>query len=288
MTAALAAWLALGDSASYHPMKYGGEKPLLADGDTVYFVDFSWPRQELLALSAYCNVVVLDHHKTAEADLAGFPNALTALWDDNPNLPMTNFDMTKSGAVLAWEFFHPEEPIPTMMLFVQDRDLWLWKYANTKAFSAYLSTKPMTLEAYRGVHLLLEAGAVDDIISIGNSLLELEAQYIKRLCDKAFLAIIDGYDCMVVNAPILQSECCEELLRRYAGYNFSAAFTREADMTTWSLRSKKDGPFDVSTIAAKFGGGGHSSAAGFKLVEEGNISIHVDYSQERKANVHKD
>jgi oligoribonuclease NrnB/cAMP/cGMP phosphodiesterase (DHH superfamily) len=107
-TAAWVAARALGATELY-PAEYGKEPPYeLARGRQVYVVDFSYPRERLERLRATCkSLVVLDHHKTAEADLRG--------------LDYCTFDMNRSGAVLAWDHFHREEPRPWLVDYVEDR-----------------------------------------------------------------------------------------------------------------------------------------------------------------------
>src|SRR5690606_18083449 len=84
----------------------------------VYILDFSYNKETLLHLSHFVKkIVVLDHHITAKEDLE--------------DLPFAFFDMDKSGAVLAWEYFRPGVPVPKLLLHVQDRDLWKFKLDNT-------------------------------------------------------------------------------------------------------------------------------------------------------------
>jgi nanoRNase/pAp phosphatase (c-di-AMP/oligoRNAs hydrolase) len=67
----------------------------------------------------------------------------------------------------------------------------------------------------------------------------------------------------VVNCAYFFSEACAMLLERYPDAPFSAYYFDRADgLRQWGLRSI--GSFDVSKIAAKFGGGGHRNAAGFQ------------------------
>src|SRR6185369_13948753 len=89
--AALAAWLKFGDEAEYRPASYGDAAPTDEEMHDrhVYVLDFSYPRAELdrmfrMHCSGQFEFCVLDHHKTAQADLAG--------------LPFCTFDMSKSGA----------------------------------------------------------------------------------------------------------------------------------------------------------------------------------------------
>lgn len=56
-------------------------------------------------------VVVMDHHETNRQALAGI---------DTVNVM---FDITKSGCMMAWEFFHPESSIPLLLQYIGERDL---------------------------------------------------------------------------------------------------------------------------------------------------------------------
>jgi len=151
-TAAWAAWEVLGDKAEYIHVQYGSDPPDV-EGRKVAIVDFSYPREQLQEMASKAEaLVVLDHHKTAEAQLHG--------------LDYARFDMDKSGAVLSWEFFHPGKTVPPGVLYVQDRDLWQWEMADSKEFSAgtlrfYHEDEFQTLVALYGSmkHLLSTGGA---------------------------------------------------------------------------------------------------------------------------------
>lgn len=104
----------LSDKLKMHEVQYGQPVPIniaeLTKLDAVYILDFSYSREILESINEKVGVlVVLDHHKTAEAHLLG--------------LPYAHFDMTKSGALLAWEYFFPDEEPPMPCLYVNDRDL---------------------------------------------------------------------------------------------------------------------------------------------------------------------
>ena len=245
--AALAAYLAFGSSATYHPTNYSNPKPAIPDGADVYFVDFSWPRADLEALAARSkSVTVLDHHKTAEADLAGFPGA--------------TFDMSKSGAVMAWEYFRPNEAAPRMFELIQDRDLWRWEFGDeTRRFAAYLQTVESSIPSYHGVL----CGDMMSMLEAGRILLTAQDQNVNRLCGNAYWVEMGGHRFIAANAPILQSEVGNALLGKFPEAPFAAAFAQVDGAQRWSLRGRGD--FDVAEVAAKFGGGGHKSAAGFVL-----------------------
>src|SRR3977135_3523236 len=80
-----AAWVvrrALGVDVEFHPASYGQEPPDVTGRDVI-MVDFSYKRPVLedMAKGAH-SILILDHHKTAVEDLAGFnvPPATYAAW----------------------------------------------------------------------------------------------------------------------------------------------------------------------------------------------------------------
>lgn len=245
--AAWAAWKKCGDDAKYVAVQYGKPMPELPDGADVFIVDFSYPRQELLALKARMNsLVVLDHHKTAQQDLAGLDFAI--------------FDMNKSGAVLAWEYFHPGQPVPKLLEYVQDRDLWQWKLAQSREVSAALQSYRMDFELWEGM-----MSQTLTLADEGEAILRWQQQKIEAAISHAVWMKIGGYRVPVVNATQLMSEICHRLCEAYPDAAFAAYYFDDKDGNRqWGLRSV--GEFDVSAIAKRYGGGGHRNAAGFKTL----------------------
>ncbi len=254
--AAWCAWKHFGDNAKYIPVKYGDPVPDLPQGDTVFILDFSYPRAELELLDKRsAAVVVLDHHKTSQEDLAGLPFAI--------------FDMERSGAGMTWDYFNrregpdmPPVPRPPLIDHIEDRDLWRFALAFTKQISSGLRSHPMEFEVWDSfaydVRPLRDAGR------------HIE-RYIQRLCENlaedAHIETWPEGPVFVVNAPgQLTSELADYLLdaERYQGNQvlFVAAYKDMADRRIWSLRSRGD--FDVGEVAKARGGGGHKNAAGFR------------------------
>jgi nanoRNase/pAp phosphatase (c-di-AMP/oligoRNAs hydrolase) len=71
-----------------------------------------------------------------------------------------------------------------------------------------------------------------------------------------------GHTVPMVNATVLQSEIGERLGKENP---FSVTYFCDGPVKQFSLRS--NGKVDVSAIAKSFGGGGHVSAAGYRVVE---------------------
>lgn len=246
MGAAYAAWTLLGDSLTeYIPVQYGSEPPEMESGSNVYIVDFSYKKDVLDAIRAKSsNLVVLDHHKTAAEDLAGYPNAV--------------FDMTKSGAILAWEYFCPKAGLPKILDHIQDRDLWTWKLDGTKEVMA-------AMELYKKDFRVLRDLDANALLSVGSAKLRFDEVELANSLKKAVIATFPGteYRCAFLNCNNLVSEVGNKLATELpVDFSLSYFIDKTGDVV-FSLRSIGD--FNVSALAKLWGGGGHKNAAGAKI-----------------------
>ena len=260
--AAWAAWLTFGDQADYLPMRYGEPFPADAHGRVIYVLDFSWPYAALQEVFTKgirpLQIEVHDHHKTARDDAQEY-DPLMAMTRNEPALAY-HFDMDKSGAVLAWERFH-QELVPTLLAYVQDRDLWKFSLHKSREVSAWLRSYPCAFDTWNTLSAILDAEPSLVFIE-GGAILRAQQEEVNTMCDHAKWLEIGGYRVPVANATILYSEIGEELCRRFPEALFSAYYMDRADgKRQWGLRSRGD--FDVSVVAKDYGGGGHRSAAGF-------------------------
>ena len=240
--AAWIAWKAMGDQAEYIAVQHGESPPELPDSSRVTIVDFSYPRDVLIAMRERMESLrVLDHHKTAAQDLAG--------------LDFVTIDMQKSGAMLAWEYWFPGESAPLLLQYIQDRDLWLFHLKNSSEISAALRSYPKNFEVWNSL-------SVDDLAKDGIAIQRAINVQVSDHVEVATLQTVAGYLVPVVNATCYQSEIGDQLNARYPDSSFAACYFERADgRRQWSLRSK--GNFDVSEVAQRFGGGGHQNAAGY-------------------------
>ena len=230
----------------FHPVQYGQPVPELPETiEELFIVDFSYDRETCEALAGKYKLTILDHHKTAEKELAGLPYAI--------------YDMSRSGAVLAWEFFFFKEgvPVPTILKYVQDRDLWKFELPKSKEINAYIATLPNEFEAWAKFDL-------ETAMHCGQAVIAFQEQQICRAIRNKRLEEIAGHTVLVVNLSDNISEVGNELCQRFPEYPFSASYCDRADgKRSYSLRSI--GEFDVSAIAKQFGGGGHRNAAGYTI-----------------------
>lgn len=260
---AWAAHLWFGDLAEYRAMNYG-DTLLMPDvyGRDVYIVDFSFKPEVMVQLAANARyVTLLDHHKTA-AELVNL---------EMPGNVFMNFDMNKSGAVLAWEYFHHSDEVPDLIKYVQDRDLWQWKLPESEVFSAGLASFPQRFDKWPW-NKMLDLVGINHIKDAGTSIERYRRQQIEAIKKGAqvqFFRMPNGpiYTVPVVNCagPFI-SEVVGELSE---GFPFAAGWfvVESEDKVIVSLRSRDEG-LDVSIIAKALGGGGHARAAGFERALE--------------------
>jgi oligoribonuclease NrnB/cAMP/cGMP phosphodiesterase (DHH superfamily) len=243
-------------AARLHPAQYTDPLPSNIDGRRVYVLDFSYPRPVMMDLArrAY-EVVWLDHHATAIAESGDL------LRDYIKLVGMLRTD--RSGAWLAWEWFHGTEAVPDLVRLVDDRDRWAFQDARTRPFHLGLNLRQYTLEDWDKA-----AADTSAVVADGVPLQQAHDLEIKRLAATAVFCMIDGCPVPRVDIPNhgAVSDTCAELLHQFPGAKFSTCrFTRDDGKVVYSLRSRNTGDIDVGAIAKKFGGGGHKHAAGFAI-----------------------
>lgn len=267
-----AAWAVrqcFGDAdVEFHPGIYGNDPPDVRGRDVV-LVDFSYKRPVIDAIGrAASSVLILDHHKTAADDLAGLKAPKTwldhveqsALGDmENAEPVRAVFDMNRSGAGIAWDFFHPGQPRPRLLDHIEDRDLWRFLLPHTREIQAAVFSYPYDFNVW------------DELIAADLELMAKQGEAIERKHHKDIAElvgvtkrrmIIGGISVPVANLPYTLTSDAGSLMA--AGEPFAACYWDTPDGRVFSLRSREDG-VDVSAIAKRYGGGGHRNASGFRM-----------------------
>jgi len=248
-----AAWVfhrKFGDTADYHAGVYA-ETPPDVTGRDVYLVDFSYKRavvEEMIKVAT--NVVLIDHHKTALDDLAGLEGL--EWFTDNE----------RSGAQLAWDYLNPNQDVPKIIQYVQDRDLWKFELEFTREVTSYLFSHEYDFSMWDILTTELEH-SFSNVVMTGKALLRKQKKDIQAVLEQAKRTMyIGGYVVPAANVPFFMSSDAGHILND--GQPFSACYSDTKDHRVFSLRSN-DAGLDVSVIAAEYGGGGHRNASGFKV-----------------------
>ena len=133
-------------------------------------------------------IVLLDHHKSAASQWIGV--------EPIPNVDLL-FDMDRSGAQMAWDYFHPGSIQPPLIEHIGDRDLWRFGLADTKAFCAGLSLIPTSFESWQ-----LAATHPADLIAKGLTVLEVLQRQIDSVLRKDLRPVtLCGYQGLSLRFP---------------------------------------------------------------------------------------
>lgn len=259
-------------NAEFVPANYGDAPPDVS-GKQVAIVDFSYPVETLRNMQNDCigNLVILDHHKTAQPILAEFVHRCL---QERLGDPVAVYDVSKSGAMLTWEFLigHnlfdifdviPEwkEP-PVLVKYVQDRDLWKWELPDSKLVNEGIRLAKLEFDEWNTLLMQCEH-VLDNIINNGRIVTIRNQAIIDSHVKHAVIVELEGYEVPMVNCTVdLTSEVCSALA---VGKPFAISYFDSGDgKRVYSLRSDANG-VDVSVIAKMHMGGGHKHAAGFTV-----------------------
>lgn len=223
-----------------------GTSPPDVTGRNVVIVDFSYPQAILEEMNAEANsLLVLDHHATAERDIRDA--AVNAL-----------FDLSRSGAGLAWDYFFPKQARPALLNYVEDYDLWRFALPHARLVHAALAAYDFDFDVWD--HLMRQP--IESFFHDGEVLDRKQRKDVRILLAATKREmVIGGRRVPVANIPgILVSEAGSILAQ---GHPFAACYWDSPLGRVFSLRSAPNG-IDVSTIAQAYGGGGHYHAASFR------------------------
>jgi hypothetical protein len=269
-------------SCHYKPIKnrYACKAGTNPQGDyrgmNVIFVDIC-PKidylMDLVNIAKY--VVILDHHKSSEQMIKDNFAQLSII----TNLHI-EFDMSRSGCQMAWDYFFDSQPRPFFIDYMGDRDLWTWKL-------------PGSHEINTG---LMELGYIDsyDLTKL-TGLLENSEEKIKYLessgklietCNKREIDI-GLANAIEVNMkwkdltyriwlggninPALRSDLgnalCSKPFKDGTMPDFSASWQFDPKSNEWwiSFRGTPAISPDLSALASNYGGGGHPMASGITI-----------------------
>jgi hypothetical protein len=258
--AALAAQLFFGARAEYLGLDHGDIKavddlpPL--QGRAVYILDFSFDVAILQGIEdRAAKLVLLDHHKSAAEKLTGFAC----------RCGVVHFDMGKAGARLAWEFFHPDAPLPDLVRYVEDRDIWAWQFPESAGFLAALDMEPFEYARWAEIAAFTPE-QLTVFMARGQAMDEKFAKLASDIADGAQPVLFNGQSGLMVNAPGVFHSLVGEMLSKKSG-TFALMWTAgKGGVVKVGLRSQRG--YDCIPLAESMGGGGHAQACGFKIGPE--------------------
>ena len=264
LAAAWCFWKQFKDKMEYHPGVYNEEMPDVHFRD-VYLVDFSYKRHVVEEMLKYADkVILLDHHASAIDDL----------WDlKHPDFDMSNCNLEHSGAMIAWNYVKKvtghRRQIPKLIQHIEDRDLWKFKYENTRTVMAAVFSYPFTLESYDRLMTITTSRGIKNLVKEGVVIERKYQQDLNKIlegCVRPFKIGDHIVPCACANymyASDIGNKLAQDAL-------FGASYYDTEKHRVFSLRSIGD--FDVSKIALMYNGGGHKNASGFKVPRDHELA----------------
>ena len=254
--AAFAVWLHYKGEVDFYPGVHEEPPPNVINRE-VFIVDFSYKRKVLFDMARIAkSITLIDHHISAYKDL------IVDYKFEVPERLFLLFNMNKSGAVLAWEYFH-HTPAPNLFKHIQDRDLWKFELEDTKEVIAALFSYEYDFDLWKE---LVFNTPIRELKKEGSALHRKLLKDVKKLIkSSAHRFIILSYDVPVLNTPYFMSSEAGHIMGK--GEPFAACYWITGKNVHFSLRSAENG-VDVSKIAKHYGGGGHTHAAGFSVTRD--------------------
>jgi oligoribonuclease NrnB/cAMP/cGMP phosphodiesterase (DHH superfamily) len=262
-----------GVDLKFIPAAYQDSPPVLPRGATVKILDFSYKKDALLRMADQVGdegtIVILDHHKTAQADLANFID------DGKPkDIPIyATFDMNRSGAGMAWDYFFGGKR-PAFINHIEDRDLWRFDIPFTKEIQQAIFSHPYDFDTW-------DTFKYEPVLKVlkteGEALLRKHFKDINELLPTVtYMRTVEGHNVPFANVPyFFSSDAGNILCEQYDPSLFSVCYWDIPVGRQLSLRSLEGKGLDVSVIARAIGsqagaisGGGHKHAAGAVITHE--------------------
>lgn len=238
----------------------------------VYVGDFSFTYEQLeRLLTVVEDIIIVDHHKIVNENPLG-------------NHPNVHGDQTKSGTLLAWEFFFGEQLPMYIVELISDRDLWNFFYGDdTRALQLMLSKKGFdTMGDYMSEdHEVSYVKLVDDLSPYVEELALIDKKNIAR-ANQAIPYNINGIIFYGLNLTSGVSDVLNHVSKIYGTPSLGYWIDNATNTLQLSFRNETDN-IDVALVANTFGGGGHKQAAGAKIsLEHVSPYLLMDFFRHKK------
>lgn len=243
------------------PINYGDPFPwdLISEHETVYMVDFSLqPFSDMLRLREMCDLVWIDHHKSANEENAAAKRQIH------------NHGSDDTGACAAvWRYFDKMGKIPRVVQLLGEYDVWDHHDLWCLPFQYGMRMEPNDPGAPVWDGLLSgNDEEFDRILHNGVVIYNYQNMqnegHAKTLC---FDANLDGLRLLVANHGPSNSQFFDSAWDPER-YDAMCLFYWKPGAGKWTVSLYTDKPdVDVSAVCKARGGGGHKGAAGFQCSE---------------------
>lgn len=251
--AAWSAWRKFGDNANYIGMVHDHtDPPKWLTGKEVYLLDwcYTMPRLKKLLKMAK-SVTILDHHVSLKAEIESVPDHM--------------YGTDHSGSVLSWMYFHPKKPVPTLLRYIQDIDLWTLKMPDVWVVRASLyNMYPFEFRVWNKLQRDFEdREKLERYKQEGRTIAAYDDKMIQKLIAKADLVEFHGVKALAVNSAMYSSELGAALANLLPPLGIVYSFVNGEARVSLRANNKGKKKVDCAKFAEKYEGGGHKVASGF-------------------------
>ena len=246
-------------------------------GHDVIMVDFSLENENqtrILALTSR-NLTWIDHHKTSlgieeKFDLKNVPGIRQV--STNPKDPKgENSSNRISGCELTWKYFFPDRLLPYTVHLLGRYDIWdksnlmIWNQ-EILPFQYGMRLKhaePDDQEFWKPHFTTDETSLlIHDTIKEGKAALAYDENLSERISKGLWFPIeFEGFKFQAINRSHANSHSAKSIWNPEE-YDAIMYFCRGPNVWRITMFTDKQG-IDLTPVAKKFGGGGHSQACGF-------------------------
>lgn len=237
-------------------INYGEEFPwpIIKQDDTVFMVDFSLPKDDMIKLDTMCDFKWIDHHINAIQEME--------------NLIADSFlNNDYAACQLTWMYLFYNKNIPKVVNLLGDYDIWNHKDPDVLPFQMGLKLKDMDPSIDMDIWKKLFFPGFffpyyKKFIKIGKHILKYQETENKQMIRNAHEVEFEGYKCIALNTMNSNSSIFNSLDNVYY---IKILYYNDGKKWTYSLYSDEESDINVGEIAKKYDGGGHFHAAGFIL-----------------------
>lgn len=272
------------ENITFLPVQYGEGLPdesLIKDRE-VYIVDFSYTRHDMAKIVELAGkTILLDHHESAIHNLFTGEKWLRGVHQSSINSAEGSYLMAtdqatifvnkkRSGATLAYKEvgqYIKDDRIREIVSYLsyraEDRDNWVFDYADSKAVHEYVRSLGSDLTK---VYETIFSGDINDLfkqVDKAQARVDMRQELAHNYAKLAKPISLMGYEVPAVNVPSDFASIVGDILNKDAP--FAVMYTVTDQKILVSLRSDKEKGVNVQEVAAHLLGGGHVNAAGFSL-----------------------
>lgn len=247
---AWAAWKKFGAKAVYLPASDRSAPPVPLKNKIIYIIDYTYDAPIVKKLMKdNIRVTAIDHHFSQK--------------DATMLTEKYVYDVSHSGAVLAWNYFHPGKKMPMLLRYIEDRDIWKWNVPHSREMLMLIDLASFDFGTWSRLAKDIDDPRTRALNIKKGALLALHYRSLyEKLLPSAEQVMFAGKKIYALNCPYYFADDLGHALA-VKTHSFALLWNESGGRIRCSLRS--EGKVDVAKIAKKYGGGGHKQASGFSF-----------------------